>query len=354
MIETYNEFKNSINEGAKSDTKLNTPFYFENVDTKDIEISVKKFSESANTVTLETSSDNVNWTPWGSTSETPLKQTIGVGERLYIRNAEDVGYFNKSLSKYNHFSSTGYVSVGGNIMSLGYKNFYNKYKIETPYAYYYVCRVMGRLVDASGLLLPATQLSDGCYSGMFDNCYRLKSAPELPATKLADGCYSSMFIGCESLKTAPILPATELAEDCYEYMFGRCKYLTTGPELPATKLADGCYRGMFAGCKSLENAPELPATKLTNKCYCDMFKGCISLNYVKAMFIDTNRSSSHNTNGEPTNPIFAVFDETDNSLEHWLDGVSHNGTFVKNSKATWSDDDEFAVPTDWNVKTATA
>ena len=263
------------------------PFYFENVGTGDAVISIQKNNINANTASLEISIDNTNWETWGETSTTALSKTIGAGERLYIRNAEDVGYIN-SFSVYNYFRSTDYnqfsstganIIIGGNIMSLGYKNFENEYTIEQTSAYSYLFYNMSKLVDASRLVLPATTLAEGCYNGMFKGCTSLTTAPELPATTLANQCYGGMFYNCVSLTTAPELPATTLEICCYADMFLGCTSLTTAPELPATILqcADSCYSGMFYDCTSLTTAPELPATTLALCCYSYMFYGCTSL-----------------------------------------------------------------------------
>jgi hypothetical protein len=53
--------------------------------------------------------------------------------------------------------------------------------------------------SAKPLLLPATTLTEGCYSTMFYNCYNLTTAPELPAKTLARDCYTCMFMGCSKL-----------------------------------------------------------------------------------------------------------------------------------------------------------
>jgi hypothetical protein len=61
-----------------------------------------------------------------------------------------------------------------------------------------------------------------------------------------------MFYGCTSLTQAPsVLPATTLTGGCYSYMFQNCTSLTTVPELPATTLASYCYNNMFTGCSKL-------------------------------------------------------------------------------------------------------
>ena len=77
------------------------------------------------------------------------------------------------------------------------------------------------------------------------------------------------------------MPATNLTNFCYQGMFKNCTSLTIAPELPAEVLTESCYQNMFNGCTSLTTAPELPATTLATECYTNMFKGCTSLNSIK-------------------------------------------------------------------------
>jgi hypothetical protein len=77
-----------------------------------------------------------------------------------------------------------------------------------------------------------------------------------------------MFQKCSSLVTAPkILPAAELANACYYGMFHSCASLETAPELPATTLAEECYAGMFRNCTNLNYikclATDISATDCT-------------------------------------------------------------------------------------------
>ena len=123
-----------------------------------------------------------------------------------------------------------------------------------------------------------TQNARFCY--LFSDCTVLTSAPELPAKELTDNCYLGMFYGCTSLTSAPKLKATVLKRSCYERMFFGCTSLTSALELPATKLAWKCYGSMFSGCTSLEKAPELKATTLSDECYDNMFYGCTKLSTV--------------------------------------------------------------------------
>lgn len=63
--------------------------------------------------------------------------------------------------------------------------------------------------------------------------------------------FASLFKDCQSLTSAPALPATELTEWCYSGMFSGCASLTKAPALPAMELAESCYSNMFYGCVSL-------------------------------------------------------------------------------------------------------
>ena len=143
------------------------------------------------------------------------------------------------------------------------------------------------------LLLPATNLTKGCYLSMFLDCTGLTKTPELPATQLEESCYTGMFKGCISLIDAPKLPATTLASSCYWSMFYNCTSLTKTPELPATQLEESCYRGMFGGCTSLSKAPELPAMVLSRSCYASMFIGCSNLKEAPKLPAKTLASSCY-------------------------------------------------------------
>lgn len=185
-------------------------------------------------------------------------------------------------------------SVYGNIMSLNYGDDYED-KTRFLRRYDWMFYESTGLVDASNLILPAMELTDNIsFVSMFKGCTSLVKAPELPATSLTNYCYSNMFYGCASLVSAPVLPATILTQSCYSFMFVNCTSLTTAPELPSIDLADGCYQGMFSGCASLVQASELPATTLANNCYSTMFQGCTSLTTAPELPATTLASDCYN------------------------------------------------------------
>lgn len=286
-------------------------------------------------------------------------------------------------------SSTGDIKVYGNIMSLIDSDGFSELKeLKETYTFKGLFATDGELgnqylTDASGLLLPATTLTDycyydmfydcnqmtagpaqlpamtlavSCYENMFKECVQLKTAPALPATTLAKRCYANMFKSCwYALKAAPALPATFMAENCYEYMFVGCIALTTAPALPATTLAKDCYAHMFEECEALAEAPALPATTLANSCYYSMFLGCTSLETAPVLPAETlelycyeymfSGCTSLNSVTCLANDIGATY-----CTNEWLKGVAANGTFYRSPGFSGWGSGDSDIPEGWKVK----
>lgn len=255
--------------------------------------------------TISYSLDNgETWTDLtSSTSYQSMGGTLSPGDKVLVKGTNNT-YASNDRNYYNHFASTAKINVYGNIMSLiSGDNFVDNKTLTEINTFYRLFAENSKLLSAKHLILPATTLTKYCYSNMFQNCANFTSAPKLPATTLTEGCYMNMFVSCSSL--------------------------TSAPELPATTLVYACYTAMFYGCTSLTTAPELKATTLVRDCYSSMFKGCSNLNYIKAMFT-TKPSGTYTFN--------------------WVDGVASNGTFVKNSAATWDVTGVNGIPTGWTIK----
>jgi hypothetical protein len=157
------------------------------------------------------------------------KQTIN-GESeisIYVSPGNEVRFYGDGTN-IKDYSSTNIVSsynveLSGNIMSLVDEDNFDTITtmVGASFAGLFAGNEFG--IDASGLLLPATTLSENCYSGMFAGCSGMSATPvELPALTLAKGCYSNMFEGCSQIPEAPHLPATELVTECYKNMFFGC------------------------------------------------------------------------------------------------------------------------------------
>ena len=174
---------------------------------------------------------------------------------------------------------------------------------KTAYAYLFAVGSGNKIYNHpyKDILLPATEVGERAYYGMFTKCINLTRAPKLPATTLAKYCYESMFVGCSNLKQAP--------------------------ELPALQLAENCYRGMFMNCFSLETAPELPAENLKagwNGCYVEMFRGCSNLKQITCRAKNPSR-------------IFTSV---------WVYGVPSSGLFIQHPDAVWISG-ESGIPAGW-------
>ena len=265
--------------------------------------------------------DGQNWT---QTSSSTIN--VNAGDKILVKGNNSQYYGNLIDT-----TSTAYYAVYGNIMSLiSADNFENLTTLTSNNVFtrlfYYT-----HITDASGLVMPATTLTEHCYEQMFAYCSSLTTAPSiLPATTLTRWCYQSMFAGCTSLTSAPELPATTMKYYCYNGMFGSCTSLTTAPVLPATTLAEGCYIGMFKRCTSLATTPELPATTLAYSCYYEMFKNCTNLSRVTCLATDISASVC---------------------TQDWVSGVSSTGTFVKASNVTWPTGTS-GIPSGWTVQNA--
>jgi len=275
-------------------------------------------------ITLETSSDGVNWSNWTKTNGVFSTITLQSGETLYIRGNNTRFATDTASTRSSRFLFTGNTYCRGNIMYLLDKTGQLDSLNGKGYCFGYLFSGATSLITPPEL--PATALAGNCYYSMFRGCTSLVTAPELPATALAGSCYGYMFNGCTSLVAAPELPATALAGSCYGYMFNGCTSLKTPPELPATTLTSFCYDSMFRGCSKLTTAPELPATTLASYCYSHMFYGCSNLNYIKVGALSWN--TSYTTS--------------------WVDGVSANGDFYKPSSTT-IDYGVNGVPSGWTI-----
>ena len=155
-----------------------------------------------------------------STAGTPI--TVAAGDRVQFRG-DNAAYYSKIYTgpgaRFGQSGSTLRVKIEGNIMSMIDSTGYASLKTLTePGAFGYIFGMVG-VTEASGLLLPATALTEYCYTLMFDGCHYLTSAPELPATVLARECYMDMFRECLALRQGPDLPAPVLAASCYYGMF---------------------------------------------------------------------------------------------------------------------------------------
>lgn len=250
---------------------LETPLTFEITSDGNI---VWKTGNSAYITTLEYSINDSEWS--GITSNTGSSApsiSVVSGDTIQFRGNNDT--YATSNTVYNSFGGTAEFNIKGNIMSLiDSENFITATTLTKERTFFGLFSGCTSLMDASQLVLPASNLTSTCYASMFRECRNLKKAPELMATTLANFCYQGMFRNCVNLASAPsTLPALVAPKSCYQNMFTCGTTLTEAPELPATTLGESCYDGMFQFCTNLARASKkLPATILPTRCYANMFQ----------------------------------------------------------------------------------
>ena len=220
------------------------------------------------------------------------KQTISASGNItiYFRCDNDIHQIHSpSNENENHFLSSytgnGSIEIGGNIMSLFYKDFEDTLSLTLDQ---YTCMTnmfwyLTELTSIRNLKLPATTLYESCYQSMFCGCTSLTTVPSdlLPATKLAANCYRGMFYNCTSLTKIPELPATQMSTSCYYAMFKLCTKL----RYPFRKIngtinaVPNCFKSMFAGCSSLIKSPDMTCYLIgsDSTCFQYMFHQCSSL-----------------------------------------------------------------------------
>jgi len=171
---------------------------------------------SPTAVTLETSTDGINWSTYTIWNTITLSN---IGDKVYWRNtSETTTQFGIGTSGRYTFNLTWSINASWDVTSLINKN------------------------------CTDTISWDFCFYRLFQDNAALKTTPELLATTLTPYCYNMMFYGCT--------------------------WLTTPPELPATTLTNYCYQNMFCGCSNLEKLPRLRSTAVKQSSYSLMFKSC--------------------------------------------------------------------------------
>lgn len=193
---------------------------------------------------LQYSFDGKKWETYGY----DYQVTIEKGSYFYLKGQNPNGWKYEDDGKGtrcqpNPISFTGSVAIGGNVMALiNNGNESSREKQTIPCA--------------------------SCFDNLFGN---------LDTTTTFNN---------DAIKwvSPDFLPAVNLQNNCYRGMFAGCRQLTNAPKLPATILKNQCYEGMFEGCEQLEKAPDLMAKTLVKSCYENMFNGCKKLNYIKIGF----------------------------------------------------------------------
>lgn len=195
-----NEDTNDILDTLDIDPNLHKPLTFE------VTEAVNTTIKWGNSVPIMYNKNSQGWTAIQN-STIP----VSTGDVVQFMGNSDLRTMNTNPG----FANTGcHYKVSGNIMSLiGGENFaYLKTMGNSKFESLFQQTIVE---DAFDLCLPATTLSEQCYSKMFYECVSLQRAPKiLPATTLADYCYAFMFYNCGHLSRIKCLATDISASDC--------------------------------------------------------------------------------------------------------------------------------------------
>lgn len=178
-----------------------------------------------------TSSGNVVW--WDYNQNHPLQysknggqwtNTSGSSTTISVVSGDTVQFRGNNQSYndgYEGFSNTDCnFTLSGNIMSLLSATSFGELTSVPVSGLTFLFFMCGGLTDASELIMPATDLSEYCYYGLFQECISLTKAPVLPAQALAEGSYRQLFVNCP-LTYIKCLATDISATDClYQWVLG--------------------------------------------------------------------------------------------------------------------------------------
>jgi len=272
-------------------------------------VGTVSLKNGVNIPNVEYSYDGITWTTWNFSSlnlvgPVTSEESGLIYSFIFFRGNNPNGFSLNTSSAVSYFeikdniNGKAYITIGGNIMSLLYKDSFWKEDIYP-----------NNTIPVSG-----------CFYKLFQNC-NIYSCLGGPGYWMDD-----------QQKPQPLnrfrLPAKNLTTFCYGSMFSNCSMLKYGPLiLPATTLVDWCYSNMFQ-FGGIENAPLLPAMELKASCYQYMFYYCSKLKYIKTSATDISAT---------------------NCMYRWLDSGSAIGTFVKKAGVTFPSGGS-GIPEGWTVE----
>ena len=165
-----------------------------------------------NAKTISYSKDGgATWTEITSSPRATIQ--VSSGDTIMFRGNNNTYFETPDWSCFG--GSTARFKVYGNIMSLiNGDNFTGLTTLQTGQRFDNFFSGCTYLTSAENLILPATGLTNSCYSRMFEGCTRLTTAPELPAAVLRQSSYYYMFNGCTNLNYIKCLARDMVGNYC--------------------------------------------------------------------------------------------------------------------------------------------
>ena len=270
-------------------------------------------SSGPTNISLSYSINNgINWTNLTLSSSTDLF-TLNTGDKAMLKGINE--NFATAWNAYNAIWSkdnSKNFKIYGNVMSLLFGDNFTSNSEFTIGTTYNLCGLFygaTTLIDASNLILPASECTEGCYNEMFRDCTNLSYGPKvLPATQSATGCYSSMFEGCINLENSGL------------------------PEINLVNTSSICCKRMFCMDRNnkittpkMTKSPILRSWGATMSCYEEMFKGNGNLVEVTCLLYNVLGTAN------------------------WLTNCSDTGIFKRRPNSNWGTGTTSGIPSGWTI-----
>lgn len=166
---------------------------------------------------VDYSFDKITWTTVNATATSTSANvticTIPAGSKVYLRSTSPriifKGYNSNAYANfwYIQIAGMGQATISGNVMSLFCGDDFIGQKNVGSWQMYGLFRTCYGIGDASNLIIN-TNTSYYSHAQMFISCENMTSAPLLPASDLKEYCYSGMFSGCSKLTSIRCLATT--------------------------------------------------------------------------------------------------------------------------------------------------
>ena len=268
------------------------------------------------------------WTLWNYSAIT----LTNTNDKCYFYGNNPNG-ISSSTSVYSNFAFSDNVTVSGNIQTLLTQA--GNMTSVPAYGFIFLFTNCSKLIDASGLKLPATTLNQYCYGRLFDSCSNLKyGVEELPATTLPRFAYGYMYCNCTQLIKASHVPenAVITGTQVFDHAYQGCNNLRIVQEVLPPIKGSNQYDGCFYNCGQLVKAPKITITGSYSYCCREMFRGCTALSFIEIEVTGSSVSS--------------------NSFNNWLTGAAGHGTIMAPSTLNLTTDSTSGLPTNWNRVTS--
>ena len=218
------------------------------------------------------------------------------GDKLQFESANDHTATSSSYSV--RIQPQSKCAVYGNVMSMISPDgkYHTNKTITQPYAlsnllygyrywetdHYEYCTVLHEKYD---LKVPATKLTNGCYYYMLART-GITKVPELPATEIPNYSYRGMFRYCGELTETPAINVKSLGYYACQNMFQDCTNLKKANAITVENEAGNyAFNRMFYSCTGLTDAPAITVESAGMYAFSQMFSYCTSLEKPKAITI---------------------------------------------------------------------